>query len=490
MSTLRLIKRVSQAVAATSVVYIGGIWYASNHPSFEKYVPLSHTVIDFLEEREYSNQITSQARRAVDKETERLNSSFYYRKISPPDYSKASSKPFAGTSDAKQHPNASNITSAVSPSPNVSALTSRLDEEFSDEDRHKSKSSRNDATSAQFSKDPLAPSRFFDAVSGTVGRSREYLPLVLLPDEHDDDVNQVAMSLNSLISNINNVVVTEESIVSVKSTLEELARKKANAKPHYANALLVKAQDFDNLYLSYKLLWDEYLDNQNSHGLTPVSGENKVNPVVNEYMHKMCKEITDTEMLLVKLVNSKKDMELTHEEKDREFQSDYYQKSHNLTNGLKDISKQQVNKSESLVSSSHSEAASNLSASASGSTECCCKSKNPQQKPAVDPSVYGALKPSDLSFQLELALTLLVNALQQQSSVPLGPYIQQVREAVELQPNYQSYSSLENQNTISTDQIPSDRKALISEALKTVYVPDNVDLKPILDDILANYSEK
>lgn len=47
MSTFHLIKRVSQVAVVTSTIYVGGIWYASNHPQFEKYVPLSHTVIDF-----------------------------------------------------------------------------------------------------------------------------------------------------------------------------------------------------------------------------------------------------------------------------------------------------------------------------------------------------------------------------------------------------------------------------------------------------------
>lgn len=483
MSTFHLIKRVSQVAVVTSTIYVGGIWYASNHPQFEKYVPLSHTVIDFLEEREFSSQAAARARKVNDQETQLLNS-LYRRKITPSDsVSNTTLK-----SSADENRNASQITSAVVPSSNVSSLTSRLDQELTAEDRLKSTSSRSDATSTLFSKDPLAPSNFFDAISGTVSSSREYLPLVLLPDDNDENVNNVAMSLNSLISNINNMVVTEDSVISVSTTLEELAREKATSKPHYANALLVKSQHFDALYQSYKLLWDEYLDNQNSNGVSSVSDKKETNPVVYEYIRKMAKEITDTEILLVKLMNSKSDLVLTNEQKDREFQDDYYSRPHHISKGVKDVNKKWINQPETLASSQPStinitETSSTLVESSNSSSS----SVESKQLSIIDPTIYGAIKPTDLSLQLELALTLLVNALQQQSSIPLGPYIQGVRDAVDHYSNRWSYPSLGNTVTSSESH---DRKTLITEALKSVSVPKDVDLKPILDDILANYDDE
>lgn len=483
MPSLHLLKRASQAALATSAVYVAGIWYATNHPEFEKYVPLSHTVIDVLEEREFNSRAAARARKISDEETQRLNTSFYYRKVNPIQTNSQSSSaatPSGSSDSSKPHTrvSSSQITSAVTPTRNVSALTSRLDEEFSDEDRQKSSSHKNDATMALASNDPLAPTRFFDAVSGTVGQGREYLPLVLLPDESDKDVNKAAMSLNGLIANINNTVVTEDSVLLVTRTLEELARKKAAVRPHYANALLVKSQVFDQLHQAYKVLWNEYIDNQDP---TTVSSS-KINPVVSEYSRKLSKEVIDTEMLLVKLINSSKDLELTPEEKDKEFQDDYYRNQ--LSKPLKESKSKKTQASIDPAKSTTNTPISAISKTAS--TTNTTNSATPVSKPfGIDPTIYGALEPSNTSLQLELALTLLINALRPHSSVPLGPYIQGVRNAVENPSPYSAFSS-----QIEGLGEKPDRKTLINETLKKISVPQDVDLKPILDDILANYDDE
>lgn len=170
-------------------------------------------------------------------------------------------------------------------------------------------------------------------------------------------------------------------------------------------------------------------------------------------------------MLLVKLINSKKDMELTQEQKDVEFQTDYYRvpKHNKNSKTLKDTTPQP---SESAVSSQLSSLDGFKPASADSSV----------QTNSLDPKKYGALEPSDISLQLELALTLLVNALHQHSSVPLGPYIQGVRQAFQA-----PYKTFHNDHV--------DKATLLTEALKTINIPQDVDLKPVLDDILSGYED-
>lgn len=502
---LHFLKRLTQASVVGSAAYAGGIWYATNHPEFEKYVPLSHAVIDFLEEREFQSRVTASIRKST---TEPKPDDFYYKKVnniqsksSLPSSAPSSPSPSSSSSSASTSPSTnSQVTSAITPSSRVSALTSRLDEEISEEDRLKASSHQNNATTARSGKDPLAPTRFFDAVSGTVGGGREYLPLVLLPDESDEVINLVAMSLNDLIASINNSVVTEESVLNVTKTLQELAQDKAQVKPRYANAVLVKSQHFNNLYQSYKLLWDEYLDAQGSQNnqQTLPSDKKSVNPVLAEYSHKLSKEVIDTELLLVKLINSKKDMELTEEEKILEHNSDlFYQHQPHHHAYLKDEEEQQPLSYEKT----NNEGLDLKNGQSSVSSQL--KKEVTQQQAQLDPRYYGAIEPSDISLKLELALTLLVNALQQHSSVPLGPYIQGVREAVDQPYNYyktysSSSSSIQQQSSSSssssyisqTPTIPKDRETLISEALKSISVPSDVDLKPVLDDILASYDDQ
>lgn len=494
---LHLLKRVTQGTVLFSGTYITAIWVASNHPEYEKYVPYGNTVIDFLEERDFQSKLSQRVRKLKEED---LNHSFYYRKLeasqaatllSPP----SSSSPSTSSSSASKPADSavSSITSALATSTSsVSSLTSRLDEEISPEDREKEESRQRQsrATSALNSKDPLAPSRFFDAVSGTVGQGRDYLPLVLLPDESDEDIIRVAMSLNDLISSINASVVTEDSVLSVTRTLEELARAKAQIKPRYADALLVRSQHFDALHQSYRLLWDEYLDAQASSDANPAAAK-ATNSVLAEYSHRLAREVTDTEMLLVKLCNSTRDMEMTEEEKDQQHQIDRYRYSKDAKIRAKEVIA--ATKAKALAAAQEEAAAPVVTTSTKTATEAApatvtpaeaavsssssSKARSASQKAKLDPKYYGAIEPSDISLKLELALTLLVNALQQHSSVPLGPYIQGVREAVDY-------------GTLSVYKTAAPPAKLIHDALQAISVPSDVDLAPVLDDIIASYDEE
>ena len=183
-----MLKQASKVFALFTIAYGSGIYYASvnekfNRP-FVKYVPLAGKIIDFLEEREYQNNIAARARR-MQLEKEAALDTFYYRR--------------------------SKVTSKLSTKPPVSSVTSAID---SNNSASSSADTKSNATSALSStKDPLSPKRFFDAVSGTVGEDRDYLPLVLLPDDQDKYLNKAAMSLNELISSFNSSAISEDTDV-------------------------------------------------------------------------------------------------------------------------------------------------------------------------------------------------------------------------------------------------------------------------------------
>lgn len=425
------LKRITQAGTVFAVAYGAGIYYASVNDKFNsvyvKYVPLAGTIIDFLEEREYQNNITARARKAqLDKEEQ---DSYYYRR-----------SPVNSTST----PLSSSVTSAINSVSSSSSLTSKMTEEQTDEEKlHSSKSPNSSATSATSSRDPLLPKRFFDAVSGTVGGDRDYLPLVLLPDEQDKIMNKAAMSLNALISSFNASAISEETVLSVSKTLADVAQSNASIAPHYAQVIMYKSEKFDRLYRSYRLIWEEYLNTQEQ-----IAGQDtsfKSNPVLADYSRKLSEEIVETELLLVNLINSGKrghDLDVTDPE---------YVKFKTSNAALKK-KKKAAKQSKAATSST------NFSTSIA--------------QPFRTETSYGGFDATDISLQLKLALTLLVTALQQHSSVPLGPYIQGVREAMAPYPDI------------------SNREVLIAEALKTISVPEEVDLKPVLHDILAYDSNK
>jgi hypothetical protein len=407
-----VLKQASKLFALFTIAYGSGIYYASVNDNFNrpfvKYVPLAGKIIDFLEEREYQNNIAARARR-IQLENEAALDTFYYRR--------------------------SKVTSKLSTKPPVSSITSAVD---SNNSASSSADTKSNATSALLStKDPLSPKRFFDAVSGTVGEDRDYLPLVLLPDDQDKYLNKAAMSLNELISSFNSSAISEDTMLSVSQSLATVAKENATVAPHYAQVIMHKSQEFDRLYRSYRLIWDEYLDNQSDTTF-------RSNPVLHNYSRKLAEEITETEMLLVNLINSGRngnDLDVSDAE---------YVKFKDS----RDKSKKKIASTSALPHNHHN------------STEAL----NSTIQPAASGSSakeYGGFDGSDVSLQLRLTLTLLVSALQQHSSVPLGPYIEGVREAVA---PYQDLPSKEKQ---------------IQEALKTISIPDELDLQPILHDILS-----
>lgn len=407
-----MLKQASKVFALFTIAYGSGIYYASvnekfNRP-FVKYVPLAGKIIDFLEEREYQNNIAARARR-MQLEKEAALDTFYYRR--------------------------SKVTSKLSTKPPVSSVTSAID---SNNSASSSADTKSNATSALSStKDPLSPKRFFDAVSGTVGEDRDYLPLVLLPDDQDKYLNKAAMSLNELISSFNSSAISEDTMLSVSQSLATVAKENATVAPHYAQVIMHKSQEFDRLYRSYRLIWDEYLDNQSDTTF-------RSNPVLHNYSRKLAEEITETEMLLVNLINSGRNGN------DLSPSDAEYVKFKDS----RDKSKKKIASAPALPHNYHN------------STEALNSAIQPAAS-GREAKEYGGFDGSDVSLQLRLTLTLLVSALQQHSSVPLSPYIEGVREAVA---PYQDLPSKEKQ---------------IQEALKTISIPDDVDLQPVIHDILS-----
>ena len=81
-------------------------------------------------------------------------------------------------------------------------------------------------------------------MSGTVGEEdREYLPLVLLPDDRDEIVNRAAMSINDLIAGYNAAAITEETVLSVSKALASVAQSSATIAPRYAQVIMQKIRE-------------------------------------------------------------------------------------------------------------------------------------------------------------------------------------------------------------------------------------------------------
>lgn len=413
----KVIKRATKAGFALAIAYGGGVYYSSLNDEFQsqfvKYVPLAGTLIDFLEEREFQR---NGARASTAHQSH--------------NHSVQNSLP-------------SSIISALEQRSKSSSLTSRMMEELTEEEKleHR-KSSNSSATSALLSSDPLSSKQFFNAVSGTVDNNgeRDYLPLVLVPDDRDATINQAVMSLNDLISSFNAYAISEETMLAVSQTLASVAQKNAENLPCYAQVIMFKSQKFGDLYRSYRLIWDEYLDTQDQlAGETdPASNIQKSNPVLADYKRKVAEEITETELLLVHLVNSSgRGIDL--DAKDPEYIQ------------FKTASSLEKKRAKFRYD------AQKLAATSSS-----------VQGPPISKSelLYGGIDGSDNSLKLKLALTLLVGALQRHT--PAASYIQGVRDAV---------SSCPNDITV--------RENIINKALESITVPEEVDLKSVLHDILA-----
>lgn len=386
----RVFKRATQLGVISSTLYIGGIYVATDHPKYQKYIPFSNKVIDFLEEREF-------------------------RKIS---YERSLLQEITNVSK-----------SALNSTSSGTSLTS----EIQSENQKLAKTEISTAaTSAKSSKDPLLPKRFFNAISGTVGEEdKDYLPLVLLPDDHDEILNKAAMSLNDLISSYNASAITEETVLSVSENLANVAKNNGILAPHYSQLIMQKSENFKKLYQQYRLIWEEYLNTQEQIKGHEISLQS--NPVFADYNHRMAEEINDTELLLVRFINAGKngmDLDVMDPEYKRFLKS----------------------KPQSPPKLSYSIA------------KPTYKTSELSNDTKYDSS-YGGFDGTEVKLRVQLALTLLVSALQKDNT-PVASYIQGLRDAVSTYPDDAS------------------RENVINEALKAIEVPKSINLQPILHDII------
>lgn len=407
---LKLFKTSTKVATAVAITYGVGVYYASVnsnfHNTFTTYVPLAGTIIDFLEERDYQ-------------------------------------KKFKIITHKEAQKNSVPLTSAIEQSTSSSSLASEQDELT----KTKKVSANSSATSAKSNKDPLSPKNFFNAVSGTVGEEdREYLPLVLLPDDRDELVNRAAMSLNDLIAGYNASAITEETVLSVSKTLASLAQNSASIAPHYAQVIMHKSENFKKLYQGYQIIWDEYLEKQDENQLAAANSR-KANPVFADYNHRLAEEINETELLLVKFINAGKrgsDLDTSDVE---------YVKFQKI--------KLESPKKKVYTPLTMSSTCSSIDRQNSNNYMDCATAGASKYDAA-----YGGFDGSDMALRVELALTLLVTALQHENTPVVATYIQGVRDAVATCPDDTS------------------RESIINEALKCVTVPKDLDLRPVLHDII------
>ncbi|KAF5105478.1 hypothetical protein DV453_004801 [Geotrichum candidum] len=404
----RLLKKSAKLAIGVAAAYGAGVYYASINSNFHKtfttYVPLASTVIDFLEERKHQ-------------------------------------KNFKTISHKEAEKNSVQLTSAVEKSIGSSSLASEQDELASGA-KAKKVSANSSATSAKSNKDPLSPKRFFNAVSGTVGEEdREYLPLVLLPDDRDEIVNRAAMSINDLIAGYNAAAVTEETVLSVSKALASVAQSSATIAPRYAQVIMHKSENFKQLYQGYQLIWNEYLEKQDENQMAV--NNLKTNPVIANYNHRLAEEINETELLLVKFINAGKrgsDLNMNDPEYVR----------------FKKLNSAAPKKAHTPLTPPDSSRTQSSSTYIESATATANKFD----------AAYGGFDGSDTALRVELALMLLVTALQRENTPVISAYIQGLRDAVATCPDDAS------------------RESVINEALKSVPVPKDLDLRPILHDII------
>lgn len=381
----RLLKTPIKVTCALTGLYGAGVWWSLKNPDgttykiFEHYVPLGRDVLDHFEEKTHMANLMSRQQ--------------FYEK-------QQSVKPYISKTYSHDNVIGANLNG-------TGGYASEVDEELELDD-------------------PLPPQQFFDAQSGTVGTSsRQYLPLVVLPNINDPVIHDVSMALNDLISSVNAAAVSDETVRAVAKRFRRLAESTSQKYPDDKTSIKMFRHEsvvFDSLVNAYQALRTEY-------GVPNVPPDQ-----TRKYLKRISREILKVEPVLVSHCNK---------------HNSNGNNSRNMWTAAS-TEEQRRQGSGSNLSASNSTAASHL---------------NPQR------DNHGMFLPPGTAvspeiLDLQLSFTLLADALHMGSGIPIDHYIRSIRNTVE--------ASREE-----------DKRKLVNQALERANIPADVDMDAIVGRILT-----
>lgn len=275
--------------------------------------------------------------------------------------------------------------------------------------------------------DPLTQNQgnFFDPSSGVVAEEhKEYLPLILLHDSADHAARHSAMALNDLISSINTSIVTNDSVKNVSDSLIQLSEFVAKNHPEIQTQLSErlgeKARRFHSLGEHYHIIIQDFLQNEVEHG--PHQG------------HAAEVELTIYET-----------------DKMRELRKNVIQEIHDT----EDLLVKYCNR----YSRPEGPVAEVITRRVPTVETVTLEPLDSAAKAGFDASKYK----KQISAA-EQSLAVLVAAVQHSSVLGVDPFVEGVKQAI---------------NSVDI----GDRSKILSEALKNVTVPNDVNLAPYLEEI-------
>jgi hypothetical protein len=275
--------------------------------------------------------------------------------------------------------------------------------------------------------DPLTENQgnFFDPSSGVVAEEhKEYLPLILLHDSADHAARHSAMALNDLISSINTSIVTNDSVKNVSDSLIQLSEFVAVNHPEIQTQLSErlgeKARRFHALGEHYHTIIQDFLQNEVEHG--PHQG------------HAAEVELTIYET-----------------DKMRDLRKNVIQEIHDT----EDLLVKYCNR----YSRPEGPVAEVITRRVPTVETVTLEPIDSTAKAAFDASKYK----SQISAA-EQSLAVLVAAVQHSSVLGVDPFVEGVKQAI---------------NNVDI----GDRSKILTEALKNVTVPSDVNLTPYLEQI-------
>ncbi|KAG5363208.1 MICOS complex subunit MIC60 [Yarrowia sp. B02] len=272
--------------------------------------------------------------------------------------------------------------------------------------------------------DPLTENQgnFFDPSSGVVAEEhKEYLPLILLHDSADHAARHSAMALNDLISSINTSIVTNESVKNVSDSLVQLSAFVAENHPEIQTQLSERLGEKAKRF----------------HAL-------------GEHYHTIIQDFLQNEVEHGPHQGHAAEVELTIYETDK----------------MRDLRKnviQEIHDTEDLL------------------VKYCNRYSRPEGPVAevitrrvptvetvtlepIDQAGFDASKYKKQISAAEQSLAVLVAAVQHSSVLGVDPFVEGVRQAL---------------NSVDG----GDRAKILTEALKNVTIPSDVNLAPYLEKI-------
>lgn len=276
--------------------------------------------------------------------------------------------------------------------------------------------------------DPLTENQgnFFDPSSGVVAEEhKEYLPLILLHDSADHAARHSAMALNDLISSINTSIVTNDSVKNVSDSLIQLSEFVAKNHPEIQTQLSERLGEKARRFHS-----------------------------LGEHYHIIIQDFLQNEVEHGPHQGHAAEVELTIYETDK----------------MRDLRKnviREIHDTEDLLV----KYCNRYSRPEGPVAEVITRRVPTVETVTLEPisSAFDASKYRKQISAAEQSLAVLVAAVQHSSVLGVEPFVEGVKQAI---------------NNVEA----ADRSKILSEALKNVNIPNDVNLTPYLEEISSKSS--